>query len=107
MRDEVKKEFLIHPSSLIPHPFFFCLRLKGISPPVSPTWPPPICAGMEGWFDLGLDGSEAVCWLDLSANILLAALRRPRSAGVSSCFATRDLSGLPLNPVCCPRGFSG
>jgi hypothetical protein len=58
--------------------------LKTFSPPDSPLRFAVFIAGTDGELVLGLLASAATCWDDLSANILLALLRRPRSAGVSA-----------------------
>lgn len=62
----------------------FKRALKTLSPPDSPLRFAVFIAGTDGELVLGLLASAATCWDDLSANILLALFRRPRSAGVSA-----------------------
>src|SRR6185295_7655552 len=61
--------------------------------------------GVDGEFVLGVTASPPCCE-EASPNILFSLLRRPRNAGVFF-ISSRFWSGLPANPVCCPRGFGG
>src|SRR5687768_1819925 len=62
---------------------FLCRALKTVSPPVSPSCAEAVIAGVDGDVVRGVTASPPVCWEDLSAAILLAAFRRPSTAGVA------------------------